>query len=166
MKLKVFDLDLLDSHYYIKRSTIVDKIQFDNRTFYAKYERIDEPFTPLLLQQHLDKQYTFALPLLKEHHTKYLYIEYKGDESKRFRHLIAHLFKSLGITDYFLYQGKTDEVIQVFIEVENFSLEQAHKALENISTHLQRKMTKKWLCLPSLLLPNAYNIVTLPYKKI
>jgi L-rhamnose mutarotase len=164
--LKVFDLELFDSHYYIKRSAIVEKIVFNNRTFYAKFERINEPLTPLLLQQHQDRQYTIAAPLLKDNHTNYLVIEYKGEEHERFYHLVKHLFKTLDITNYHMYEGKDVERLQVFIEVDNLSLEVADAKLKAFSDALKEKMVKRWKCLPSSSVPNAYNIVTLPYKKI
>lgn len=164
MLLKVFDLDLLESHYYIKRSAIVEQIQFDNRTFYAKFERINEALTPLLLQQHLDRQYSIAVPLLKDNHTNYLVIEYKGDEHQRFQHLVKHLFKTIKLTEYHIYQGKDPERLQVFISVNGLTLEEADTQLRSISDALKEKMTKKWKCLPSLILPEAYNIVTLPYQ--
>lgn len=164
--MKVFDLEFTTDHYYIKRSTIVDTIQFNNRTFYAKYERIDEPLTPLLLEQHLQREYTIAVPLLKDNHTNYLVIDYKGEEHQRFYHLVKHLFKTLDITHYHLFQGKTEERIRVFIEVDNISLEEADAKLNELSQALKTKMVKKWKCLPSLSLPEAYNIVTLPYKEL
>ncbi len=162
--MKVFDLAFDTDHYYIKRPRVVDQIQFDNRTFYAKFERIDEPLTPLLWQQHLDKQYTIAVPLLKEGQTEYLVIEYKGDEYQRFYHLIKHLFATLDITEYHIYQGKDEERIQVFVKVPSLPLEEADAKLGELSNALKQKMTKKWKCLPSMNLPEAYNIVTLPYK--
>ena len=164
--MKIFDLTFDTDHYYIKRSSIVERIAFDNRTFYAKFERIDEPLTPLLWQQHQDRQYTIAVPLLKENTTDYLVIEYKGDEYQRFYHLVQHLFQTLGITDYHIYQGKDEERVQVFIEVDHLSLEEADAKLTQLSDALKQKMSKKWKCLPSLMLPEAYNIVTLPYKSL
>jgi len=65
-----------------------------------------------------------------------------------------------------MYQGKDVERVQVFIAVENLGLEEADKQLQIYSDALKEKMTKKWKCLPSLSLPNEYNIVTLPYQKI
>ncbi|MEY3090040.1 MAG: hypothetical protein RL113_356 [Pseudomonadota bacterium] len=164
--MKVFDLELFDHHYYIKRNTIVEQIQFDNRTFYAKFERINEPLTSLLLEQHLSRQYTIAAPLVEDNVTNYLVVEYKGEEYLRFQHLVKHLFISMSIEDYFIYQGKDIERVQIFIHVDHLSLEEADAQLKIISNALKEKMTKKWKCLPSLSLPEAYNIVTLPYQKI
>ena len=164
--MKVFDLDLIDTHYYIKRNSIVEQIQFNNRTFYAKFERIDEPLTPLLLEQHLQREYTIAAPLLDNGYTNYLVIEYKGEEYQRFHYLIKHLFSTLDIEKYHIYQGKSEERIQVFIEVDRLSLKEADKHLKELSNMLKQKLTKKWKCLPDISLPEAYNIVTLPYKKL
>ncbi len=93
-------------------------------------------------------------------------MEYKGDEHIRFYHLVKYLFSSIKIQNYHIYQGKSEDKVQVFIEVDSITLEDAHSRLENISNMLKDKLTKKWKCLPSTLLPEAYNIVTLPYKTI
>lgn len=164
--MKVFNLELYDSYYYIKRNTIVEQIQFNNRTFYAKFERMNEPLTPLVLEQHFHREYTIAVPLLQDNHTNYLVIEYKGEEYQRFYHLVKHLFKTLEIENYHIYQGKDKERLQVFIEVDRLALENADTKLQELSDALKEKMVKKWKCLPSVSLPEAYNIVTLPYKKI
>jgi len=95
-----------------------------------------------------------------------LLIEYKGEEAKRFYYLIQHLFRSLKITNYSLYQGKDEKRLQVFIKVENITLEEADTQLLEISNALKQKMPIAWKCLPSWALPEAYNIVTLPYHKM
>lgn len=164
--MKVFDLGLFGDHYYIKRNFIVEQITFNNRTLYAKFGRINEPLTPLLLEQHLQREYTIAAPLLQNDHTNYLVIEYKGEEHQRFFHLIKHLFHTLNISDYHIYHGKDEERLQVFIRVDHLSLEDADKKLNDLSDMLKQKLTKKWKCLPDITLPEAYNIVTLPYAKI
>jgi len=93
-------------------------------------------------------------------------IEYKGDEHQRFQHLVKHLFKTIKLSNYHIYQGKGPERLQVFISVNELPLEEADRQLQVISNALKEKMTKKWKCLPSLALPEAYNIVTLPYHTL
>jgi len=78
--------------------------------------------------------------------------------------LVKHLFKTLNVLDYAIYQGKDLERIQVFIAVSHLTLEEADTKLQFFSNALKEKMSKKWKCLPSRLLPEAYNIVTLPHK--
>jgi len=79
---------------------------------------------------------------------------------------VKYLFKTLEIKRYFIFEGKDKKRMQVFIEVPNISLEEAHRRLEEISLALNQKMVKRWKCLPSLDLPDAYNIVTLPYNPL
>ena len=79
---------------------------------------------------------------------------------------MKHLFKTLDIPNYYIYQGKDVERLQVFIEVDKLTLEEADMQLQQFSNALKEKMTKKWKCLPSLQLPEAYNIVTLPHKTL
>ncbi len=93
-------------------------------------------------------------------------LEYKGDEHQRFYHLIKHLFNTLKIDNYHIYQGKDEEKVQVFIEVDNIPLKEAELQLQALSLALKQKLTKKWKCLPSASLPEEYNIVTLPYQEI
>ena len=104
--------------------------------------------------------------MIHNNHTDHLVIEYKGDEYQRFYHLIKHLFKTLEIDNYHIYQGKDVERLQVFIAVKKLSLEEADKQLKIYSDALKEKMTKKWKTLPSLNLPEAYNIVTIPYNTL
>jgi len=161
--LQLFDLELIDSHYYIKRNTIVERLTFNNRTFYAKFERIDEPLTPLLIQQHLNREYTIATPLLENGYTNYLVIEYKGEECRAFYHLLKHLLHTLKITQYHTYQGKDEQRVQCFICVNHLELQEAHERLALLSQMLQTKLPQKWKCLPDATLPDSYNIITLPY---
>ena len=93
-------------------------------------------------------------------------IEYKGEEYQRFYHLVRHLFKTLEIENYHIYQGKDKERLQVFITVDALSLEEADRQLQIYSDALKEKMTKRWKTLPSIQLPESYNIVTLPYLDI
>jgi len=72
----------------------------------------------------------------------------------------------MDIPEYTIYQGKDVERIQVFIEVDRLSLEEADAQLKTISNALKEKMTKNWKCLPSITLPEAYNIVSLPYDQL
>ena len=118
------------------------------------------------MQQHLNKQYTIAAPLLKEGKTNYLVIEYNGEDHQRFYHLVKHLMQTQSISSYQIYQGKRAEKVQLFIEVKGFALEEAETALQALSNILEQKLDRSWKCLPSTSLPEAYNIVTLPYKHL
>jgi len=98
--------------------------------------------------------------------TNYLVLEYKGEEHQRFAPLVRHLFHTLGISDYHIYRGKDEEKVQVFIHVDHLPLKEADKQLQAISDKLRQRLTKRWKTLPSPHLPEAYNIITLPYSSL
>ncbi|MGW8169913.1 MAG: DUF1882 domain-containing protein [Sulfurovaceae bacterium] len=152
------------SHYYIKRPYIVEKISFDNRTFYAKFERINEMLDDTVLTQHLKKNMVIAAPLLENGYTNLLVLEYKGDEPMRFFHTTKQLFNSMDIKSYYVFKGKTDRHLQIFMQIPKTKLDQAHDKLEKISNLLAIKLPVEWRTLPNKNLPEAYNIVTLPYQ--
>ena len=72
----------------------------------------------------------------------------------------------MGLVNYSIFEGKDKTRMQVFIKVSSLSLEVAASKLEEISLALQEKIAKRWKCLPSKDLPEAYNIVTLPYTAL
>jgi hypothetical protein len=93
-------------------------------------------------------------------------IEYDGDEAIKFSYLIKSILSRLGYKNFYLYQGKNEYKIKLFVEVNNLSLSQSSKKLESISNLLLEKLNKKWKLLPSQNLPYEYNIATLPYKEL
>jgi len=70
------------------------------------------------------------------------------------------------IRSYQIYQGKRTEKVQLFIEVNGLTLEEAETELQALSDILEQKLDRSWKCLPSASLPEAYNIITLPYKHL
>ena len=104
--------------------------------------------------------------MLVDNKTDYLVIEYNGEAYQRFYHLVKHLFKTLEISKYHIYEGKDIERLQIFIEVDQLTLVETDVQLEKLSSALNERVTKNWKCLPSSTLPIEYNIVTLPYKRI
>ncbi len=152
------------SHYYVKRRSIVEKITFNHRTFYAKFERIDEALTDTVFSQHLNRQYTIAASILDQGKTNNLILEYRGTEPSRFYHTSKHLMHTFQIKNYRYYKGKRDNYLQLFIPVEALPLDAADEMVHKISDALEIRLTKEWKCFPDKSLPESYNIITLPYQ--
>jgi hypothetical protein len=151
--------------YYLKRPRIVEKIVFDNRTFYAKYERIDESPPQLLSAQHLRGDYTVAVPLLNdEERTDYLVFEYKGAAADRFAAFMRRLLASEGYERFELFEGKSVHKVQVFVYVDAWTVHEAETAVKKLAAKIEHFFGRDWKALPSSTLPKDYNIVTLPYK--
>ena len=153
-------------HYYLKSSSIVESIEHHGRTFYSKFRRIDEPVNEILIRQHLHREITLALPLLHDNRGERLYIEYLGDEPERFIQTLLHLFRHLGYRDYALFRGKREERRSVVLFLPEQELESLHRLGGELSDMLQTRLPKSWRILPDRRLPEAYNIMTMPYGYI
>ena len=165
MKLKIFDLEFDTEFYYIQRDTIVDKIKFNNRTFYSKFEKIDVQPTPLLIEQHLQREFTIALPLITNNHTNYIVLEYEKEETNSFYYLLKHLLKSLYITEFYIYES-INRVVQIFIPIKNMPLQEAYKKVKIIKQTLETKSSKRCKVFPDENLPKNYNKIIIPIKKM
>ncbi len=163
-------IDLIDnliidnSFYYIKRDYVVEKIEFRNRTFYAKFEKINQPLEKQIIKEHLNKKITIASPLIKDGYINNLLLIYKGDDGAKFYHIVKQLFTAIKIEKYYILKGKSEKHIQVFIPVHKMDLDEATKKLQVISRSLELKLPLEWQTLPNINLPIDYNIFTLPYE--
>jgi len=166
LKLKIFDLKFDTDFYYIQRESIVDKITFNNRTFYSKFEKVDEEPSSLLLQQHLNGEITIAMPIIRGEIVDYIVLEYEREESDRFFHLIKHLLKSLNIETFYTYESSRNNHVQIFIPTDGLSLSDAYVQVENIQHTLELKSSKRCKILPNKNLPIKYNKIRLPLKKM
>jgi hypothetical protein len=153
-------------HYYLKSPSIVDRIEHRGRTFYSKFRRVEGAVNEILLRQHLDREITLALPLLREGEGDRLVIEYEGDEPERFVQTLRHLFAHLGHEKYAIYRGKRPDRRTAILFLEERTLDALHEKGAALSGMLQTRLPKSWRILPDRRLPEAYNIYTLPYGYI
>ena len=167
MKIAILDLEFSPKHFYIQKSTIVEKITFNNRTLYSKFKEMKTKLTPALIQQHLQNKITLALPLIEENDlVNYLVIEYHQEDWSKFYSLLKYLLKSLNIDNYKCYLNSKKMLFQLFIPRNSISLEEAYIEVENIKHHLEIKSKKSYKIYPNRFLPKNYNIITLPTKKL
>ena len=156
-------LELKCDHYYIKRSQIVDRIVFQNRTFYAKFERIDRKLTDTILHQHITKEYTIAIPIVCNNKCTYEVLDYKGEEARRFAAVAKMVLEELEETGHLLLAGRDKDRVKIFLDAKQRSVQEASDHISQISKKIEKLMTKRWKHLPSVDLPQDYNIATLPY---
>jgi len=166
VKTTLLDLKFSNNHYYIQKESIVEKVIFNNRTFYSKFEKVDALLTPVLMKQHFNHEITLAVPLVENGCVNYLVIEYQQEDWSTFYSLIKHLLKTLGVEDFFSYRNSKKELLQLFIPRQNIQLEQAYREVENIKHHLELKSKKSYKIYPNKNLPENHNIIVLPTKNL
>ena len=162
MKIEIDDLIFNSEYLYIQRDTIVEKIIFNNRTFYSKYEKVDVHLKEALLEEYKKNKLTLALPLIENEMVNYLVIEYYQEDWQSFYSLIKHMFKTLNINDYIAYRNPNKEILQIFIIQTSTPLKRANEQVEEIKQILELKSKKSYRIFPNKNSPKNYNIITFP----
>jgi hypothetical protein len=166
LKIQIDNLEFNSDYFYIQSDTIVEKIIFNNRTFYSKYKKYDSPLTSELIEQYKRDELTLALPLIEDNIVNYLVIEYYQNDWKNFYSLIQHLFKTLNIHDYIAYRNPNRELLQIFIIHKNTPLRIAYEKIDKIKQMLELKSKKSYRIFPNKNSPKNYNIITFPLNII
>ena len=167
MKIKLLDLEFSNDHYYLQNKSIVEKVTFNNRTFYSKFEKVNTALTPILLKQHQENEITLAVSLVEKNDiVNYIVIEYHQEDWSQFYSLVKHLLKSLSIKEFTCYRNAKKELFQLFIPRSKLALNSAYKEVETLKHHLEIKSKKSYKIYPNIHLPKDYNIITLPMEKI
>jgi hypothetical protein len=164
LKITIDELEFHSEYFYRLTDSIVEKIVFNNRTFYSKYEKIYTPLTAELLTEHQKNRLTLAVPLVEHDMVNYLVIEYHQEDWKSFYSLIKHLFKTLNIEKHYTYKHPEKDLLQIFIPKPHTPLELAYKEIERIKYTLELKSKKSYRIFPNKNSPKNYNIITLPLK--
>lgn len=162
MKILIDNLVFNTNHFYIQSDTIVEKIIFNNRTFYSKYKKIKTPIPQEIIEQYKKDELTLALPLVEGDIVNYLVIEYYQEDWQSFYSLIKHLFKTLNIHNYVAYRNPNKELLQIFIQHMQTPLSKAYKDVERIKQTLEFKSKKSYRIFPNKNSPKSYNIITFP----
>jgi len=162
LKILIDDLEFNSNHFYIQSNSIVEKIIFNNRTFYSKYKKMNTPLKKEFLEQYKKDELTLALPLVENDIVNYLVIEYYQEDWQSFYSLIKHLFKTLNIDNYVAYKNPNKELLQIFIYSLNTPLDIAYQRIDKIKQTLELKSTKSYRIFPNKNSPKSYNIITFP----
>lgn len=166
MKINIFDLEFNCEYFYIHSNSIVEKVTFNNRVFYSKYKKITTNLTHILLQQHKKGDIKLAVPLIVDNRVNYLVIEYYQEDWRAFYALVKQLLKNLNINLYYSYLNEKELPLQIFIPRDNINIDIAYKEIENIKSLLNLKLKKSYKLFPNKNLPQNYNIIPLPHKKL
>ena len=166
MKIELLGLEFNNEYFYIQNKSIVEKVTFNNRTFYSKFEKHKMPISPTLIEAHHNNKISLAIPLVEKDLVNYIVIEYQQDDWDVFYSLLRHLLKSINIHNFQAYRNNNKELFQLFIPREKISLEATYKEVEDIKHLLELKSKKSYKIYPNKNLPKNFNIITLPTQKV
>lgn len=158
-------IKIVSDHYWIKRENIVRKIDFRGRTFFDKYERIDEPLTHSLIKQHEAGEITIAHSLINQFDkVENIVFDYNGRYTERFWHRAQLLLREEGFINFTAYESKTFGHLHLYIHKGHTTLQEAYQLGTMLSMKLGQRLPREWRMFPNPDLPRDFNILALPYN--
>lgn len=158
-------IKMITDHYWIKRDSVVDKISFKGRTFYNKFERVNEPLNQAVINQHLKGEITVAHSLINKYNkVENIVIDYNGTDTERFYHRTQLLLREEGFINFTAFQSKSSGHLHVYIHKGHTTLHEAIQLGKTLSMKLATRLPRQWKIFPNDEMPIEYNILTLPYE--
>jgi len=158
-------IKVITSHYYIQRPSIVSKIVHNGRTFYNKFERVDETLTRMVMNRHADREIVVAHDLINAHNkVENIVFDYNGRNPERFWHRAQLLLREEGFLNFTAYETKTPGHLHLYVHKGHTTLQEAYQLARLLSTKLATKLPREWRMFPTQELPREYNILVLPYN--
>ncbi len=153
---------LIRDHYWLKHPKIFQEITFEGRTFLSKYERIDTYLSDELIEKHRNHKITLATTIPSD--ANYFVIDYNGDEKELFYHKVSKILRGQDLNEFAAYESKTPSHLHLYVYCGDISAPQREELGKIISNKLEEKLQKQWRIFPNPGLPDAYNILNLPYQ--
>ncbi len=153
------------SHYWIKRDSIIEKRVHNGRTFFDKYEKINEPLTNQIIRDHESGKIAVAHSLInKFDKIENIVIDYNGRNTQRFWHRAQLLLREEGFINFTAYESKTLGHLHLYIHKGHTTLQEGYQIAKLLSIKLAQKMPREWKVFPSSDIPKEFNILALPYR--
>lgn len=157
---------IVRTHYWQKMPSVVEKIPFENRTFFSKYKRVDAPLTDALIAQHRQRRLILAHPLVDANDlVPHLLIDYNGNTPGRFYHHAGKILRDLGYEDIITFHSASPDHLHLYVFVDGLPLQKAYEQGRIINEKLMDKLSRQWNVLPSKSRPPEYAIAAVPYQR-
>ncbi|MBN2781736.1 MAG: DUF1882 domain-containing protein [Campylobacterales bacterium] len=158
-------IKMVSDHYWIKHDNVFDKITYKGRTFYNKYEKVNEMLNQSVINRHLKGEITIAHSLVNSRDkVENIVIDYNGTDPERFYHKAQLLLREEGYLNFTAYETKTKGHLHLYIHKGHTTLQEAIQLGKMISMKLAAKQPKQWKIFPNNDMPPEYNILALPYE--
>jgi len=158
-------IKMLTDHYFIKRDKIVTKINYKNRLFFDKYERIDKMLNRSIMNDYDDGKIIVAHDLINSRDkVENIVFDYNGRNTEKFWHRAQLMLREEGFLNFTAYETKTPGHLHLYIHKGHTTLNEAVQLANKLSAKLSQKLPKEWKMFPSLDIPREFNILNLPKK--
>jgi len=158
-------IKIITTHYYIKRDTIVNKIEYKGKIFFDKFEKINESLTYSVMKEHEEGKAIIAHSLINaSDKVENIVFDYNGRTPDRFWHRAQLLLREEGFINFTAYETKTPGHLHLYVHKGHTTLNEACTLANMLSAKLSQKLAKEWRMFPNQDMPKEFNILTLPYN--
>jgi len=156
-------IKMITDHYYVKRDKIVKKINYKNRLFFDKYERVDKLLSRSVMNEYDEGKIIVAHSLINSRDkVENIVFDYNGRNTEKFWHRAQLLLRDEGFLNFTAYHSKTPGHLHLYIHKGHTTLNEAVQLANRLSAKLAQKLPKEWRMFPTLDLPREFNILNLP----
>jgi hypothetical protein len=158
-------IKMLTDHYFIKRDRVVNKINFKNRLFFDRYERVDSTLTRAVMNDFSSEKIIVAHNLINSRDkVENIVFDYNGRNREKFWHRAQLLLREEGFLNFTAYESKSPGHLHLYLHKGHTTFTEAINLANNLSAKLSQKLPKEWQMFPTADLPREFNILNLPKK--
>jgi hypothetical protein len=153
------------NYYFEYKGKIVNKIIYKGRTFFDKYEKINEPLTFQVMNEHIERKRIIAHDLINRDRNivENIVFDYNGNNPEIFWNRASLLLREEGFLNFTAYNSKTPGHLHLYVHKGHTTLNEGIQLAKKLSLKLASKLPKQWRVFPTDELPPEFNILNLPY---
>jgi Domain of unknown function (DUF1882) len=152
-------------HYWQKKETGSEKMEFKGKTYFNKFEKVERPLTMQVMNDHGDGKAVIAHSIiLPGNKVENIVIDYNGRDPERFWHRAQLLLREEGFINFTAYKTKTPGHLHLYIHKGHTTLQEGIHLAKTLSAKLSQKLPSQWNVFPSDTIPTEFNILALPYE--
>ncbi|MGG7073843.1 DUF1882 domain-containing protein [Campylobacter sp. 9BO] len=158
-------IKMITTHYYIKRDSIVNKIEYKGKLFFDKFERVNEMLNYKVIQDHEAGKIVAAHSLINQFDkVENIVFDYNGRTPERFWHRAQLLLREEGFINFTAYKSKTEGHLHLYVHKGHTTFSEACQLANMLSAKLLQRLPKEWKMFPTIEMPKEFNILALPYE--
>lgn len=157
-------IKMVTDHYWIKRDSVVQKLDVGGRVFFDKFERVNETLSNSVIRDHLEGKITVAHSLINRFDkVENIVFDYNGRNTEKFWHRAQLLLREEGFLNFTAYKSKTEGHLHLYVHKGHTTLQEGYQIAKMLSMKLSQKLPREWKMFPSQEIPKEFNILALPY---
>ncbi len=157
-------IKMITNHYWI-RTNGSDKVNFNGRTFFNKFERVDKMLSSSVIKDHFDKKIEVAHSLIRPgNKVENIVFDYNGRDPQRFYHRAQLMLREEGFINFTAYESKSKGHLHLYVHKGHTTLQEGYQIAKSLSTKLSQKLPTQWKMFPNPDIPPEFNILVLPYE--